>query len=1115
MTDETYENSIAIIGISGRFPGANNVREYWDNLCKGVDSISHFSNEELERNGIPIEMLNDSNYIKSKGVLGGIDLFDASFFEINPTEAEVTDPQHRLFLELSWEALEDAGYCPASHSGLIGVYGGAGINYYFLNNIFPNKNLRRKLGDYFIHLANEKDYLTTKVSYKLNLKGPSLNIQTACSTSLVAICEACNDLLTYQCDLALAGGVGISIPEIAGYMYQEGMIFSSDGRCKPFDSQASGTVIGSGGGVVLLKRLEDAQRDRDHIYAIIRGYGVNNDGSRKIGFSAPSIDGQSEAVTSALSMANINPETISYIEAHGTGTILGDPIEIQGLNLAFEEHTQKRQFCAIGSVKSNIGHLMEAAGVAGFIKTAFALQNQLLPPSLHFNAPNPNIDFSNTPFYVNTQLVPWTTDLFPRRACVSSFGIGGTNAHVIIEEPPSRPLTVSKKSSYLLVLSAKTPTALKTMARNLGAYLESNPQISLSDIAYTLQEGRERFDCRKAFIVSDNTEATSSLLDFAKNEPSIGFPGSSSRANVTFVIPRKLLSISVGTGLYQEVPFYRATVDTCLLLLKKLTHIDFQSILYPKSESKEYTSTQMKDLFIEHCISFIITYSLSKLWIELGVLPGNIIDFTPNKLLTSSLSSSVTLEAALQALISQYKPSNDIADEPNLSLSLDKFLNDPNHFFIGIGGNSFLNSSPNNLLRSIDSTDQNDDLAVFLNSLSRLWTSGTTIHWQVLNADGSSQKVSLPTYPFEKKRYWIDIQDQNDISSPLKKANSQIIPSDEIERHLIDLWQDFLGSSVGIYDSFYNLGGDSVLAIQIVSKIHENFGIKLRIQTLLEYPTIAELSNIITEKMQESSLHKNDSYQNIVKFKSNDTGLPLFLIHPIGGHVFCYNSLVANLSYDGPIYGIQSVAPYDTIEDIASFYIKIMQSIQTNGPYNILGSSFGGLVAYEIARQLTESNQTINLLCLIDIMRPGILPLASDIPSMLSTLVELFDRKRSFVNDINKLSLTEKTTMLMNSLGLEKLPFSEQEQIFQVITKHWVALAKYHPKPYSGKILFFEAQDRFTQTEDLSLGTSWKDLVKNRIEIHEIKGNHLTMLMNPNVKEMAAILNNYFAKGLT
>jgi len=351
---EELENAIAVIGLSGRFPGANNTESFWKNLSSGIDSISKFSDSWLTKNNIPENEIKNPAYVKSRGILENIEYFDADFFGFSPKEAEITDPQHRLFLELAWDALENSGYCSEKYPGSIGVYGSCGSNSYFINNIYPNHDIREQLSEQILYIGNERDFLSTRTSYKLNLKGPSLNVQTACSSSLVAICLACDHLLTFQCDMALAGGVSITLPQERGYHYQEGMIFSPEGCCRPFDAKANGTVPGNGGGMVVLKRLQDAINDKDHIYAIIRGYGVSNDGVDKVSFAAPSVSGQTETIISAIEMSNIAPETISYIETHGTGTLLGDPIEIQALTQAFGNYTDEKNFCAIGSVKSNV-----------------------------------------------------------------------------------------------------------------------------------------------------------------------------------------------------------------------------------------------------------------------------------------------------------------------------------------------------------------------------------------------------------------------------------------------------------------------------------------------------------------------------------------------------------------------------------------------------------------------------------------------------------------------------------------------------------------------------------------------------------------------------------------
>ncbi|MBE9534428.1 MAG: polyketide synthase, partial [Proteobacteria bacterium] len=426
--EEDAIEQIAVIGLSGRFPGAKNIEKFWQNVRNGVDSISRFTDQELESLGIDPAVLSNPNYVRAKGELEDIELFDALFFGFSPREAEIMDPQHRIFLESAWEALENAGYDPATYPDPIGVFAGASMNDYVFN-VYSKEETSDTADIYQKMIGNEKDFLTTRVSHKLNLKGPSLNVQTGCSTSLVAVQLACQSLLNYQCSMALAGGVCIIVRQRGGYFYQEGGIPSPDGYCRAFDAKAQGTVLSEGVGIVVLKRLSEALADGDTISAVIKGCATNNDGSMKVSFTAPSVDGQAEVIAMAQALSGVPVDTISYIEAHGTGTSLGDPIEIAALTQAFGASTHKKGFCAIGSVKTNVGHLDTAAGVTGLIKTVSALKHKEIPPSLHFEKPNPNIDFENSPFYVATKLSEWKVDGFPRRAGVSSFGIGGTNAH--------------------------------------------------------------------------------------------------------------------------------------------------------------------------------------------------------------------------------------------------------------------------------------------------------------------------------------------------------------------------------------------------------------------------------------------------------------------------------------------------------------------------------------------------------------------------------------------------------------------------------------------------------------------------------------------------------------
>ncbi|MBV7340167.1 polyketide synthase [Chloroflexi bacterium TSY] len=512
MSDELNSlplDSIAIVGMAGRFPGAATVDEFWQNLRDGVESISFFTEEELEEAGLDSDMIRHPNYVKSHGAIEDVEFFDAAFFGIPPREAEITDPQHRLFLECAWQALENAGYDAARYDGSIGVFGGVGVDTYALFNLFTNDDAMSMVSVLQASIRNRTDHLTTQTAYKLNLRGPSVTVQTACSTSLVAVHLACQSLLNGESDMVLAGGVSISVPQKHGYMYQEGGILSPDGHCRSFDAQAQGTVGSSGAGIVVLKRLDDAVVDRDTIYAVIRGSAINNDGAVKVGYTAPSVDGQADVIAEALAVADVDPESIGYIETHGTGTTLGDPMEIEALTRVFRASTEKKRFCAIGAVKSNVGHLDTAAGVTGLIKTALTLKHKQIPESLHYEKPNPLIDFENSPFYVNNKLTDWLSPsngtYVPRRAGVSSFGMGGTNAHLIVEEAPEFESDERRRPWHMLMLSARTSTGLEQATENLAAYLADHPELNLADVAYTLQVGRHEFGHRRIIICNDGS----------------------------------------------------------------------------------------------------------------------------------------------------------------------------------------------------------------------------------------------------------------------------------------------------------------------------------------------------------------------------------------------------------------------------------------------------------------------------------------------------------------------------------------------------------------------------------------------------------------------------------
>lgn len=670
MTYQLKGTEIAVIGLAGRFPGSQNTNMFWRNLRDGIESISFINNSELESLGLDSAVINDSNYVKAGAVLEDIHLFDASFFGYNPREAELTDPQQRLFLECAWESLENAGYDSVAYRGLIGVYAGMNTNSYLLNNISSNRNHIKSVDSFLLEVGNEKDYLATRVSYKLNLEGPSIVIQSACSTSLVAIHVACQGLLSGECDMALAGGVSIRIPEKVGYFYQEGGILSPDGHCRAFDAKAQGTVPGNGVGIVVLKRMADALADGDQIYAVIKGSAINNDGSLKVGYTAPRVESQAKVVIAAQALAEIEPETVTYIEAHGTGTSLGDPIEIAALTQAFGASTDKKGFCAIGSVKTNVGHLDTAAGVTGLIKTILALKHKLLPPSLHFEEPNPQIDFANSPFYVNTKLREWKADKTPLRAGVSSFGIGGTNAHVILEEAPAQEPSGKSRPYQLLLLSAKTNSALNTATANLIEHLQQHQGINLADTAYTLAVGRKAFSYRRMLVCQEPGDAVSGLETSALQGVFTNLDQQHAQS-VVFMFPGQGAQyLNMGLELYELEPVFRQQVDMCSEILKPTLGLDLRCVLYPKEEQATQGASELEQTAVTQPALFVVEYALAKLWRSWGVHPQAMVGHSIGEYVCACLSGVLSLEDALCLVVARGQMMQQLAGGAMLAIPL-------------------------------------------------------------------------------------------------------------------------------------------------------------------------------------------------------------------------------------------------------------------------------------------------------------------------------------------------------------------------------------------------------------------------------------------------------------
>ncbi|MCK4761146.1 MAG: amino acid adenylation domain-containing protein [Candidatus Aminicenantes bacterium] len=659
--DETAATGleIAVIGMAGRFPGAGNIDRFWENLKKGVESITFYSEEELLKVGIEPELLANPDYVKcGGGVMDDTEYFDAAFFGYSPVEAEMMDPQMRIFHECAWHALEDAGYNPAVYDGLIGLFAGASFSIAWeALALFSGKI--DDLGMLAGSLLFDRDFLCTRVSYRLNLKGPAVAVKTACSTSLVSIHMACQSILVGECDMALAGGITITILQKTGYLYREGKIFSPDGHCRAFDAVSKGTVDGDGVGIVVLKRLEDALEDRDHIYAVVKGSAMNNDGLRKAGYTAPSIEGQAEVIKMARQRAEVEPESIGYVETHGTGTELGDPVEIEGLKLAF--NTDKKQFCPIGSAKSNVGHLDSAAGVTGFIKAVLTLRNKQIPPSINFEKPNPKIDFENSPFYVNTELTEWKQDnRFPRRAGVSSFGIGGTNAHAVLEEAPPRDReedSASTREYKLLALSAGTEAALERVTGNLSGFLRENSEMSLEDIAYTLQVGRKAFEYKKYFVCSKSEEAVD-FFESPENKEANTFFSKDSSKPVVFMFPGQGAQyVNMALEVYRSEPVFRREMDRCFDILKS-QGLEIKDILYPHLSAPagssaagprlEDRSAALAQTEITQPVIFMVEYALAKLLMSWGIMPYAMIGHSIGEYTAACLSGVFSLEDALK-----------------------------------------------------------------------------------------------------------------------------------------------------------------------------------------------------------------------------------------------------------------------------------------------------------------------------------------------------------------------------------------------------------------------------------------------------------------------------------
>jgi len=997
---------LAIIGLSGSFPGASDVSTFWKRLCRG-ESLVRFLPPKVSEDESKSAAISPGRHVPAVSCMDGIDLFDAEFFGITPSEAEITDPQHRVLLEHSWHAMEDAGYNSRRYAGAVGVFAGATTNTYLLQNIASHSDLMRRLAPVQLNIANGADFLTTRISYKLNLHGPSHAVQCACSSSLVAVHCACRSLLDFECEMALAGGVSINVTLLDGYQYQEGGIQSPDGICRPFDAEAGGTIFGSGVGVVVLKRLEDALADGDSIRAVILGSAVNNDGTEKVGFTAPSVEGQARAIIEALSNADVEPQTVTYVECHGTGTALGDPVEVRALSKAFGEGRGGK--CGLGSVKSNVGHLDAAAGVTGLIKVVMSLEHRMLAPSLHYRVPNPEIDFAGTPVYVNTELRRWERGETPLRAGVSAFGVGGTNAHVVVEEAPAQEGGAAKQEWQLLVLSGRTEKALQEGMQRLAKHLGEHEEQKLADVAYTLQVGRQCFAYRHTVVSRSREEAMVQLEQGRDGQGEAGEKGPA----VVFLFPGQgSQQMGMGWELYRSEGVYRRSVEECSEILRPHLGLDLREYLN-EGEGAEGKAEEMEETWLAQPALVTVEYGLSQLWKSWGVEPEAMLGHSLGEYTAAIVAGVMSLEEGLRLVAERGRLMQATAPGGMLAISLaagqvEKWLGGgltvaaingaelctvsggkeairelewelrehgvncqrlrtshgfhsamvepalerygdevrkvklrvpkipfvsnvsgtwigeqeaqtaeywvrqmraPVRFDEGLqtvlreGGRVLLEVGPGQTLRRIamrhrearrarlllatlPGDGRGSQVQGLLTTVGRLWEEGAEIDWAGFHAGERRRRIPLPTYPLQRRRFWISPISQLPISAsseppqltpeenktPIEKTstrpllrNPYVPPIESTEKVIVSILEQALGiHPIGVMDKFGELGGDSLAAVRIVAQINSALHSELRVIDLYEGLTPREVAARVPQSLSgtETPMESSNSLES-------------------------------------------------------------------------------------------------------------------------------------------------------------------------------------------------------------------------------------------------------------
>ena len=1239
---------IAVIGMSGRFPHSPDIEAFWQNLLRGNECISFFARQDLIADGVPRAEVEAQNYVPASGSISDSICFDAEFFNMPPREAQLIDPQNRVFLECAWNALEDSGYDPEVFSGAIGVYAGKSLSEYLLFALVHAPHVLKKLDLFQFFLGNDKDFLATQVSYKLNLRGPSVGVQTACSTSLAAVHFACQGLLAGDCDIALAGGVSLRFPERHGYTYQTSGITSPDGHCRTFDANAQGTVPGSGVGIVALRRLADALEARDPIRAVIRGSAINNDGSHKLSYTAPSVPGQAEVIRAAYAVAEVNPSTVDFIETHGTATSMGDAVEVAALNEVFQAVPRQNR-CVLGALKTNIGHLDAAAGVAGLIKTILALQHGELPPTVHFQRPNLSIDLENSAFTVYGTPQPWPSKQRPRRAGVSSFGMGGTNVHLVLEEWREAQSTSVSQSSQVLPLSARSEGALRRRAADLAQWLSDHEDANLEDVAFTLQTGRRAFTRRFAVTARDTCEAELMLSDMAGSSQRNGITRAGVPA-ITFMFPGQGSQFAgMGAQLYQRHKVFRETVDECCSILRKTTGVDLLELMCPREEHREQAELKLRETSVAQPALFAIEVALAKLWMAWGISPQAMIGHSVGEYAAACIAGVVSLEDGMQVVTSRGQlmaalprgamlavalPEADAIEFLNDGISLaaingpvasvfsgplqpiaaleqkfrrrellyhrlqtshgfhsamvdpmmgefrkkvaevdllpprlpyvscltgrwitEKQATDPDYWvshlrqtmrfsdgletvianpqsvLLEVGPGSVLSGLARRFLQSknLDSErvlqgipktgERTSESQTLATQLGQLWSYGAQPSWVELHRTQPCQRLSLPTYPFERKLYSLfrDTQVEpvihNEVSSQIRagvgsrpsSAPDYVAPASDAELTLARIWEQLLGiAPVGRRDHFFDLGGTSLVSLGLISAVRSHFQQEMQLSDVFQHPTLASMAGALSAPKPPLELGRA-----LLSLQADGVAHPLFLVHPVGGTVVCYRELVRHLGTERPVFGIQAKSlkenaePHASLEEMASSYLQLMREVQPDPPYFLGGWSMGGVVAFEVARQLAEKGHTAIMLAVLDshpLLYRELISDAIDIDSVSALLVDGLPRH---VGDPN--GPFRRLLQLAGITG--EIPAELDARFVRTLIatyRHNLSLLKrYMPGRYPGNILVFRATE---QPDEALPDLGWGQLVAGNVEIFAVEGDHQTIMQEPGLGRIAQTL---------